>query len=133
MTETTSWTRSTVEQAIRDAAGSDADLRARLIAAPAEALTEMFGTAPRADLSFRVVEEQPGEVVLVLPAANDELSAAELDQASGGASYTIRFGNTTPPGLWVFQRPANPGGGSSIAWNSLPGGPGTTPPFSWWM
>lgn len=122
MTETASWTRIDVEQAIREAAASDAALRARLLAAPTEALTELFGVPPKAELAFRVVEEQPGEVVLVLPAASDELSMAELDQASGGGSYTIRFENRTPPAFWMFQRPANPGGGSG----------GTIPPFGWW-
>lgn len=134
MTEQTSWNRADVEDVIRTQAETDAAFRARLIADPRGAIAELFRAEPKADLTFAVVEEQPGEVVLVLPAAQDELSLAELDQASGGATYTIRFENRTTPGGWVFQKPGDSGFGSSIAWRTLPGGASSPVlPYSWWI
>ncbi|MFN4011461.1 MAG: hypothetical protein ACK4K8_16035 [Pannonibacter sp.] len=134
MSDEVSWNRADVEDVIRTLAETDAAFRARLIADPRGAIAELFRAEPKSGLTFTVVEEQPGEVVLVLPAAQDELSLAELDQASGGATYTIRFENRTTPGGWVFQKPGDTGFGSSIAWRTLPGGASSPVlPYSWWI
>lgn len=126
MTEQTSWNRADVEEVIRTQAETDAAFRARLIEDPRGAIAELFHAEPKAGLAFTIVEEQPGEVVLVLPAAKDELSVAELDQASGGATYTITINNRSGQGNYFAFQP-NPG-----YWILPGGGSRGMPPFSWW-
>lgn len=126
MTEQTSWNRADVEDVIRTQAETDAAFRARLIADPRGAIAELFRAEPKADLTFSVIEEQPGEVVLVLPAAKDELSVAELDQALGGATYTITINNRSGQGGYFAFQP-NP-----RYWIMPGGGLIGMPPFSWW-
>jgi hypothetical protein len=68
----------------------DPDFRARLLENPQEAIGEELGTAISSSATFRVIEEQPGEVVLVLPARPMEsggaLSDEELEQVAGGST-----------------------------------------------
>ncbi|NBN62253.1 NHLP leader peptide family natural product precursor [Pannonibacter tanglangensis] len=126
MTEQTTWDRADVEDVIRTQAETDAAFRAKLIADPRAAIAELFRAEPKAGLSFSIIEEQPGEVVLVLPAAKDELSLAELDQASGGATYTITVNNRSGQGSHFAFLP-NP-----RYWIMPGGGLIGMPPFSWW-
>lgn len=76
------------EQQIVDRAMSDPDFRARLLENPRQAIQDELGTTLQA--TIRVVEEQPGEVVLVLPARAMEsgigLSDEELERAAGGTT-----------------------------------------------
>ena len=126
MTEHALWNRAEVEDVIRAQADSDSDFRAKLMASPREAIAGLFRAEPKPGLAFAVVEEQPGEVVLVLPAAKDELSMAELDQASGGATYTITINNRTGSGNFFMFQP------SPSYWIRPGAGTGGMPPFSWW-
>ncbi|WP_430512101.1 NHLP leader peptide family RiPP precursor [Pannonibacter phragmitetus] len=80
MTSKTLETRVACEAALRSKAATDANFRAELIRDPAAAL----GAALPDSMIFRVLEEVPGEVLLVLPAAVDQLSDRQLDAASGG-------------------------------------------------
>ncbi|NBN77920.1 hypothetical protein GWI72_06515 [Microvirga tunisiensis] len=79
-----------LERVIQDRAAADPAFRAALLADPLAAIAGAFRLAPMPGLKLRVIEEQPGEVVLVLPRAAaleaDELSEAELAKASGGFS-----------------------------------------------
>ncbi|WP_439529201.1 hypothetical protein [Pannonibacter sp.] len=112
-----------LERVIQDRAAVDPGFRAALVADPLAAIAEAFRLAPAPGLKLRVVEEQPGEVVLVLPretAEADELSEAELAQASGGTAVNgqitdaVAWANTKIPGGYpiaignVFLRPGRP-------------------------
>ena len=110
-----------LERVIQDRAAVDPVFRAALVADPLAAIAEAFRLAPLPGLKLRVIEEQPGEVVLVLPrvaAEADELSEAELAQASGGFTGvngdvvdSVTRANTKIPGGYpiaignVFLRP----------------------------
>ncbi|MEH0072973.1 NHLP leader peptide family RiPP precursor [Pannonibacter sp. Pt2] len=79
--------RQTLETAIRRRAGEDAAFRNMLLTDTKALLEEVFGAQGAPGLQIKVIEEQPGEVVLVLPAVpagHDELSAQDLDKVSGG-------------------------------------------------
>ncbi|WP_430512099.1 hypothetical protein [Pannonibacter phragmitetus] len=118
------------EAFLREKAASDAEFRARLVSNPAEAVTEIFGLAPKDDLTFRVIEEAAGEVVLVLPPLPGELSDKELATASGG--YTLTINNSgAGNNFFVFQRPPQTGGHFSTAWAVLPTSPGSGSSFVW--
>ncbi|WP_106753214.1 hypothetical protein [Pannonibacter carbonis] len=113
-----------LERVIQDRAAVDPVFRAALVADPLAAIAEAFRLAPLPGLKLRVIEEQPGEVVLVLPRAGametDELSEAELAQASGGFTGvngqivdSVTWANTKMPGGPnamgnVFLRPGRP-------------------------
>lgn len=93
--------RKHVEAAMVQKAETDADYRALLLADPEAALTSLLGReSPIRDLKIRVIEEQPGEAVVVLPAAikSDELPDELLDLASGGVSFSsfILYGPPYP-------------------------------------
>ena len=81
--------RSTVESAVRAAAADDPEFRAALLADPMSAIQQRFGVGAIADLRITVIEEQPSEVVLILPSDQRPplLSEAELDDAAGGTIY----------------------------------------------
>ncbi|WP_122519971.1 NHLP leader peptide family RiPP precursor [Pannonibacter phragmitetus] len=119
------------EALLREKAAGDAEFRARLISNPAEAIGEAFGQAPKDDLTFRVIEEEPGEVVLVLPPLPDELSDAQLAAASGGYTITINNTGSGSSGFFIFQKGPQTGGSASIAWSTLPGGSGAGTSFTW--
>lgn len=79
--------RQTLEMAIRTRAGEDPAFRNMLLTDTKALLEEVFGAQGAPGLQIKVIEEQPGEVVLVLPAVpagHDELSAQDLDKVSGG-------------------------------------------------
>ncbi|CUB00272.1 hypothetical protein [Pannonibacter indicus] len=119
------------EALLREKAASDAEFRARLVSNPAEAIGEAFGQAPKGDLTFRVIEEVPGEVVLVLPPLPGELSDAQLAAASGGYTLTINNSGSGSSGFFIFQKGPQTGGPASIAWSTLPGGSGAGTSFTW--
>ena len=76
------------EQRVIDRAGTDPNFRAQLLENPKEAIGQLLGTQLPGGVAIRVIEEQPGEVVLVLPAparrSGQELSEADLENVSGG-------------------------------------------------
>lgn len=79
--------RHLLERQLIDKATEDAAFRALLIADPHQALIALLGVDPVPGLTIRVVEEDPGEAILVLPRSlgQDELPDDLLDFASGGA------------------------------------------------
>ncbi|MGC2856246.1 NHLP leader peptide family natural product precursor [Novispirillum sp. DQ9] len=82
--------RERVQAALVKKAEDDADFRALLVSDPRAALTSLLGTNPVPHLKLSVIEEKPGEVVIVLPAPIevDELPDDVLDLASGGTSFS---------------------------------------------
>ncbi|SUB00854.1 NHLP leader peptide domain [Pannonibacter phragmitetus] len=119
------------EALLREKAAGDAEFRARLVSNPAEAVAESFGQAPKDNLTFRVIEEAPGEVVLVLPPLPGELSDAQLAAASGG--YTVNFNNSGggSSGFFIFQKGPQTGNNTPIAWAVQPAFPGSGSSFVW--
>lgn len=80
--------RSDFESQVRQRAQREPEFRARLVASPRTALEETLGI-DLGEVRVRVVEEQPGEMVLVLhpPAtASADLTDAELAGVAGGGS-----------------------------------------------
>lgn len=101
MTSSDSSTATAAEQRIVDRAMHDPDFRARLLANPEQAVQEELGSSLAAGTAIRVVEEQPGEVVLVLPARPMEsgtgLSEEDLERAAGGSTaWTVECGTCAP-------------------------------------
>jgi hypothetical protein len=83
--------RAQVEKALVAKAMAEDDFRALLKADPHAALTKLLGReVPLPNLKINVIEEQPGEVSIVLPAplVRDELPDELLDLASGGTSFS---------------------------------------------
>ncbi|WP_430512893.1 NHLP leader peptide family RiPP precursor [Pannonibacter phragmitetus] len=78
--------RKEVEAALVQKALEDADFRVRLVRDPQGTLKELLGFNPIPGYAIRVIEEQLGEVVLVLPRPLeiDELPDEVLDLAAGG-------------------------------------------------
>lgn len=77
--------RADVEAALLREAEAFPAFRALLLANPREALKGVLGADPLPNHALRVIEEAPGEVLLVLPRALqiDELPDALLDIVSG--------------------------------------------------
>jgi hypothetical protein len=77
-------------QRIINRAMSDPDFRTRLLENPQMAIEEDLGTPLSSSAPIRVIEEQPGEVILVLPALSTlpstTLSDEDLEQVAGGLS-----------------------------------------------
>ncbi len=75
-----------IEEALIERAGKDTAFRELLTANPRGALKSMLGVDPIPSYRINVIDEQPGEIVLVLPRrlAEDELPDELLDYASGG-------------------------------------------------
>mgnify|MGYP001814307662 CR=1 FL=1 len=76
-----------MEAMLRERAQREPEFRARLLEDPKGAVADALGLEFPEQLSVRVVEEQPGEVVVVVPPAPEsgaELTDAELEQAAGG-------------------------------------------------
>jgi hypothetical protein len=120
------------EALLREKAASDAEFRAKLVSNPAEAISEVFGQAPKDDLTFRIIEEAPGEAVLVLPPLPGELSDRELATASGG--YTLTINNSgAGSSVLVFLKPVRTGSHLSSAWAVLPTSTDSGSSFVWDM
>ena len=79
---------SEAQQRVVDRAVRDPDFRTRLLENPQEAIQEELGIPISSATTIRVVEEQPGELVLVLPPrpmeAGAMISDEELEQVAGG-------------------------------------------------
>jgi hypothetical protein len=95
--------RTHIEAALNEKATSDAAFRDLLKSNPHAALRELLGNDPVPSLHIRVIEEQPGEITLVLPRAiaQDELPDEVLDYAAGGNAQECwnQFKND-----WLFGR-----------------------------
>lgn len=82
--------RRQAEQQVLDRAATDPGFRAQLLENPRQALQEEFGISIPETVSLRVAEEQPGEVILVLPnqpaQSGASLSDADLEQVAGGVN-----------------------------------------------
>ncbi len=94
--------RRQAEKALIARAQEDASFRALLKDNPHAALKEMLGVDPVPSLKINVVEEKPGEITIVLPAAIDESELPDelLDLASGGTSFSAFIlypPSNTPP------------------------------------
>jgi hypothetical protein len=78
------------QQQIIDRATSDPDFRNRLVSNPNETISQALGVPLPRNVAVRVIEEQPGEVVLVLPAqpapTGSQLSDADLEAVAGGGT-----------------------------------------------
>jgi len=82
--------RQGIETTIRTDSENDATFRAALVADPAAAVAERYGMTIPEGASLRVVEEQPDEIILVLPAPSHvQLSEAELAEISSGADTIL--------------------------------------------
>ena len=103
MADTMVAARAHIEAALIEKATSDAAFRALLTSNPHAAIRELLGNDPIPSLKITVVEEQAGEVTLVLPRtiAQDELPDEILDYAAGGNAQECwnQFKND-----WLFGR-----------------------------
>jgi hypothetical protein len=85
---------------IIERAEADPEFRALLLANPHEGVKRTLGIDPIPGFKINVIEEKPGEVTIVLPAAleESELSDELLDLASGGTSFSafILYGPPYP-------------------------------------
>lgn len=100
--DTLSEVRRQAEQALVAKAQADDAFRALLLSNPHAALKQLLGVDPVPGLKITVVEEQPGEATIVLPAKLDESELPDelLDLASGGVSFSsfVLYGpNDAPP------------------------------------
>lgn len=95
--------RQYIERALIEKAMSDKAFRDELKANPHAVLKSLLGANPIPSLKITVVEEAPGEVILVLPRsiAQDELPDELLDLASGGVSFSSFV---IPKGSMTFAR-----------------------------
>lgn len=86
---------SQAEQQVIERAAADPTFRAQLLENPRQALQQELGVSIPESTAIRVLEEQPGEVILVLPArqlqAGDELSNQDLEMAAGGTPNTYEY------------------------------------------
>ncbi len=75
-----------IETSLIEKASTDAAFRALLLADPRAAVKELLGVDPLPNYKMRVIEEAPGEALLVLPRQMnmDELPDDLLDLAAGG-------------------------------------------------
>ncbi|WP_186393419.1 MULTISPECIES: NHLP leader peptide family RiPP precursor [unclassified Pannonibacter] len=90
--------RAHIESVLIEKAASDATFRALLTSNPHAALRKLLGVDTLPSLKITVIEEQPGEITLVLPRAiaQDELPDELLDYASGGDGKQCLLGRTEP-------------------------------------
>jgi hypothetical protein len=76
------------QQQVIDRAGTDPAFRAQLIQNPRDAINAQLGISLPDGVAVRVIEEQPGEVVLVLPnqtmGSGTRLSGEDLENVAGG-------------------------------------------------
>lgn len=95
MTEGTS--RQELEQHVTGLAARDPQFRQELVSNPRETMERAFGIAVPKTIDFRVVEETPSHLYLVLPPApvqpGQELGEAELESVAGGWSAKTECGS----------------------------------------
>lgn len=85
--------RHEIETKLIEQASADPDFRRRLLADPKAALAELLGVALPPGMTVTVLEEQPGQHILVLPRAPPEPDALLLDDlelALVGGGRTLR-------------------------------------------
>lgn len=89
-TDALSKARAHIETALIEKATSDKAFREVLKNNPHDAIKQMLGTDPIPSFKITVIEEQAGEITLVLPRAiaQDELPDELLDLASGGIGFS---------------------------------------------
>jgi hypothetical protein len=77
---------------VLDRAGADPSSRAQLLDHPGEEISGLLGIPLPESVAIRVIEEQAGEVVLVLPAqarqSRTALSEAKLEKVAGGSAVS---------------------------------------------
>jgi hypothetical protein len=88
--------RRQAEQQLIERAATDAAFRAQLLENPRQALQQEFGVPISENIAIRVLEEQPDEAILVLPAQHTqhgaELSDQELERVAGGTATSPAVG-----------------------------------------
>ena len=87
--------RQEIETQLIEKANTDPTFRRRLLDDPKAALSDFLGVALPPGMTITVLEEQPGQHVLVLPPAPPELDALpldDLDLALVGGGRTLRPG-----------------------------------------
>lgn len=92
--------RQHIERQLLGRAEADPAFRELLKSNPRAALKNLLGVDPIPTYQIKVIEEQPGEITLVLPRAiaQDELPDELLDMASGGFStFGPDFSYICPP------------------------------------
>lgn len=101
MTDQLAEARRHIEKTVLARAVADPEFRGLLARDPHAALKAVFGADPVPGLKIRVVEEEAGEAILVLPRnlGQDELSDDLLDLASGGfaSPFGPDFSSICPP------------------------------------
>jgi hypothetical protein len=82
--------RQEIEKSLLEKAAADAAFRSQLKENPHAALKVLLGVDPIPSFKINIVEEQSGEVTIVLPRdiAQDELPDTLLDLVAGGADAT---------------------------------------------
>jgi hypothetical protein len=92
--------RENVQAAVVQKAETDAEFRSLLVSDPQAAVSKILGCNPLPHLKMSVIEEKPGEVIIVLPAPIevDELPDEMLDLASGGTMFSafLEYRNGQP-------------------------------------
>lgn len=90
MTDPMTQARQQIALQLIERAESDTAFRALLKSDPHKALRDALGVDPIPGLKINVIEEQPGEISIVLPRAiaEDELPDELLDLASGGTCFS---------------------------------------------
>lgn len=73
-------------QRLLERAQRDPAFRAELIATPKAVVERELGIDLPEGTEIRVVEEQPNELYIILPAESDDLSDEDLDRVAGGLS-----------------------------------------------
>lgn len=76
--------RTEIEQQLIDRAQRDHSFRQRLVSNPREALAQELSITIPPAIRVQVLEEDPNSLMLVLPAAQGELSDLELEGVAGG-------------------------------------------------
>jgi Nitrile hydratase, alpha chain len=85
--------RHEIETRLIEQASADPAFRQRLLADPKSALAELLGVALPPGMTVTVLEEQPGQHILVLPPAQPEPDALPMDDlelALVGGGRTLR-------------------------------------------
>lgn len=101
MANTMTAIRNRISAQLTERAESDQAFRALLKTDPHTALRQVVGVDPVPGFKINVIEEQAGEINIVLPASieQDELPDELLDLASGGISFSsfVLYGPNDAP------------------------------------
>ena len=104
------WTKEEMESAYRQVmakARTDAAYRAKLIEDPRKAISEVGGKEIPESYKIRIIEQDPAyDATFFLPAmVDDEFSADDLDEISGGSSCAYNEGcrDLTDCAAWMHK------------------------------